>query len=476
MTFDPSNAEGGVPQDFEGPIRAMPVEEPRRAGSLTLRSDDVREARAASMEAANKSLADALRVTYRLLQLVMVVLVGLFFLSGFQQVNQSESGLRVELGKLKSERLDPGFQFSWPYPLGEIVKVQTGSQTLELDDAFWPELSPEDRRKSLDEVAKRSDRLEPGRDGALMTGDSNMAHLQLSIVYTRSDPAKFVKNVYPNHEQALVRGAVKRAAVAVAATAMIDDLLKPGAASGDRRENSIESRIRVAAQQTLDAVESGLEVNQVLIRSASPPQVLRKDFNQVQIALSNAGKARDQALGDRSRTLNEAAGSAHQPLLDLIDSYEKSLELGDAPASASIMQEIEAVLSGERNGALVKIGGREYPEVTLSGEVAQMISEAQQYRTAVVQQSQRKVETFEVLRGQYEINRSVFLTRRLTQAISDFIRDPLVEIVWKPDLAEPFELLLTPDPKYQREAEQLEKERDVENNPRVRQLRSFEDR
>ena len=42
----------------------MPVEAPRRAASLTLREDDARTDRAVSMEAANKSLADALRIEY----------------------------------------------------------------------------------------------------------------------------------------------------------------------------------------------------------------------------------------------------------------------------------------------------------------------------------------------------------------------------------------------------------------------------
>lgn len=454
----------------------MPVESPRRAASLTLRTDEVREARAASMEAANKSLTDALRVTYRLLQVVMVALVGLFVLSGFQQVNQSESGIRVELGKIKAERLEPGFQFALPYPLGEIIKVGTGSQTVELDDAFWPGLSPEERRRSLDEISLRGDRLEPGKDGALLTSDSGIAHVQLSVVYTRSNPASFVKNLYQPHEQGVVRAAVKRAAVQVSATVGIDDLLKPGGASGDQRENSVESRIRQTAQAALDQMGVGLEVNQVLIRSSSPPQILRRDFNQVQIAQSNAGKARDEALGERSRTLNGVAGSAHQALLDLITDYENALELADDSKADEILAQIDAVLSGERNGVAVKIGAREYAELSVSGEVAQMMSEAGQYRGTVVQTAQRKAETFAARLEQYKASPSVFLTGALTDALMALLARPNVEVQWLPSNLSSLELLVSPDPQIQRALEAAQKTESVENNPRVKRLREQEQR
>lgn len=468
MTFDPNNFSG----DMADPgVEAMPVESPRRAASLTLRTDEVREARAASMEAANKSLADALRVTYRLLQVVMIALVGLFVLSGFQQVNQSESGIRVELGKIKAERLEPGFQFALPYPLGEIIKVTTGSQTIELDDAFWPGLSPEERRRSLDDISLRGDRLEPGKDGALLTADSGIAHVQLSIVYTRSNPASFVKNLYQPHEQGLVRAAVKRAAVQVAATVGIDDLLKPGGASGDQRENSVESRIRQSAQNALDQTGVGLEVNQVLIRSSSPPQVLRRDFNQVQIAQSNAGKARDEALGERSRTLNGVAGSAHQALLDLITDYENALELGDEKKADGVLAQIDSVLNGEKNGVAVQVNGREYAELSLSGEVSQLMSEATQYRGTVVQMAQRSAETFAARLQQYRASPSVFLTGALTDALASVLSRANVEVQWLPEGLGSFELLVSPDPQIQRALEAAQKSMDVENNPRVQKLR-----
>jgi hypothetical protein len=73
----------------------------RRGGpaSVTIRRRDDGDGLdgAPSLDPATKSLADALRITYRLLQASMVVLIGLYVLSGFQSVKESERGIRLTM-------------------------------------------------------------------------------------------------------------------------------------------------------------------------------------------------------------------------------------------------------------------------------------------------------------------------------------------------------------------------------------------
>lgn len=471
MSRLPSENDQGTPQEPGALVQAMPIEEPRRAASLTLRTDQVREERLASMEAANKSLGDALRITYRLLQVVMLALIVLFLFSGFQQVNQSESGIRVELGKIKTEQLDPGFQFSLPYPLGEIVKIETGNRTLEVDDSFWPAMRPEDRRKPITEAGTMADRLDPARDGSLLTADSNIAHAQWSVVYARSRPASFVKNIYTDAEQPIVKAAVERAAVHVAASVSIDDLLKPGAASsGGNQENSVESRVRAEAQAMLDELDSGIDVTQVILRSASPPKIVFKDFSQVQTAQSNAGKVRDQAMGDRSKRLNEVAGAASPALLDLIDRYEAALELKDAAQIDQNLALIDKVLLGEVTPG-EEIAGKTYTDAKASGQVASMIAEAQQYRTTVVQQAQRQAETFSAKLQQYRANPRVFLSGELVDAMQAFTAPLKNDIIWIPESTQPFELRISRDPELARQVERDRYTQDVEGQERVKEMR-----
>ncbi len=485
---DPNDNPNDVLADV-GDVEEMPVEETRRAASLTLRSDETREARAASMEAANRSLADALRITYRGLQAVMIALVGLFAFSGFEQVNQAESGIRVDLGVIKSERLDPGFQFAPPYPFGEIIKVGTGNRTLEIDTAFWPDLPERDRGKSLDEVQARGLPLQPGKDGSLLTADKNIAHAQFTIVYSVANPIAYVRtfkvaegssiNDPSDFSRAIVRSCVERAAVHVVAEVPIDDLLKrgSGASAQGGREDTLESRIRRLAQERLDSIgpdgDSGIEISQVILRSASPPIRVRREFNQVQIAQSDAGKARDEALGDASTVLNGIAGSAHEPLLDLIDKYEAALDLGEDERGEQLRGLIMDVLDGGFNTSpdrpVVTIDGQDYQNVRLSGEASESIGEARRFAQTVAQRAQRQAETFAAKREQYRVSPAVFALTEWSQAYLQFLRNPTVEVLWIPEGAE-FEWLITPDPELARQRETQQYQEDVQNNLRLQML------
>src|SRR6185436_8575531 len=72
---------------------------------------------------ANQSLADALRKSFHVLKFLMLVLVVLYFLSGFFTVNPSEVGLKLRYGRVvgtgaatENPVLGPGWHWSWPYP------------------------------------------------------------------------------------------------------------------------------------------------------------------------------------------------------------------------------------------------------------------------------------------------------------------------------------------------------------------------
>ena len=92
---DPTDPTPPAPDPESYPSEAvepMEVETPRRAASAEFVVDGdvgseavLREA----MDPANQSLADALRLSFRILQLVILVLVVLFLASGFRTVDEN---------------------------------------------------------------------------------------------------------------------------------------------------------------------------------------------------------------------------------------------------------------------------------------------------------------------------------------------------------------------------------------------------
>jgi len=236
MTDDPrnqnerSNADQGTPQERaprpDTSYEEMPVEAPRRA-SLTLRTSDVREQRVASLEAANKSLADALRITYRLILALMVALVFVFIFTGVKQVNASEVGVKVTSGDISPDNLPPGAHFNLPFPLGEIVTVTQSQKNLSIDRSFVP--AGFDPRRTLDNPGLGSMNLRPGIDGSLITADGSLVHARLSVGYRIADADEFIRNINPDTESDLIKLVVENATVQVVASLNVADILSRAA-------------------------------------------------------------------------------------------------------------------------------------------------------------------------------------------------------------------------------------------------------
>jgi len=74
------------------------------------------------LDAAGKSLSEALRLSFIILKVIMIVLVILFFASGFRTIGPDEQALVLRFGKIRGEReervLGPGLvgplRLTWP--------------------------------------------------------------------------------------------------------------------------------------------------------------------------------------------------------------------------------------------------------------------------------------------------------------------------------------------------------------------------
>src|SRR5207237_4941654 len=170
------------------------------------------------LDPANQSLAETLGVVFKVLQFAMLALLVVFALSGFGQVRENESGVRLLFGRKTADGLKPGFQPSFPYPMGELVKVDKGSVGLEIADSFWPRLTGEQGKMTTDQLATLGKgSLKPGEDGSLITGDENLAHAQWVVHYHRERPGVYIANILTDDEKAIVRPAVERGVIQPAA-------------------------------------------------------------------------------------------------------------------------------------------------------------------------------------------------------------------------------------------------------------------
>lgn len=405
------------------------------------------------MDAANQSLADALRITYGLLKGAMVVLVVLYLVSGVQSINEGERGVALRFGEQVRRNLDPGFQWSFPYPIGEVVRVDKGTVELPIALEFMPNLPGQNTpAEALDTELTRFNRantLDPAADGSNITADLNIAHTQWNINYRRDEHAKVVANIVPEQERDLIGSIVRRAVVRVLATITIDDLLKTSS-------ETIAGRVRALSQRELDALDTGISIDRVVLTRKSAPMSLREKFSSVQTAAQTAGKAREDAMLRREQILNDVAGRAATVLIDEIDEYERLFLLGHHERAEDQLERIGAMIRGEP----VEIDGVVVRDL-VSGEVTQILTRAETDAENRAKSAKGDYEIFEEKLKQFRTNPRVMIAHDWTSAMNAFLSRDTVSTIVLPEGIDA-EMFINNDPDIARELDRARKRREAE--------------
>lgn len=377
-----------------------------------------RELNVDEMDPANRSLAEALRISFGILKWVVAVLLIAFIGYGaYNQIEQGQVGIRVRLGAAVGEQveqadgstkfvvdvLEPSVYFTLPEPIEKIVLVPTRDQTvtiapgtLEMVDpitgqlsevmqtGFWFEVREDQIGKPLDEMMAKSGGLVPGRDGSLITADRNLVHGKWTVTYriTKENAADFAMNIGSTDRDeslrraaALVRFAAERAIVHAVAATSVDDFV------GSQID---AAAIRRLAQQPLDAMGSGITIAKVDTGTVTPPLPVRETFDDVTDAITNKKRAEEQALEYRSNILQAAAGRGYERVIAAIDAYREARATGNADAIAEADAALSALLTDEATLQAAGIGGR----------IARTVSVAEAEKKELVNTIRAEVEAF----------------------------------------------------------------------------------
>lgn len=401
------------------------------------------------LDPAQQSLSDALRVMFMLLKLVMLLAVAGFALSNYYTVGSGEVAVRLMLGKIVGEgRAEQVIRsegtggarpyFALPYPIMQVVKIPTTSRLITLSKSFWFDTTgnPEGRRGPL----------EPVRNGSLLTGDANLVHARWTVRYQIKDPVAYIRNVAdPSTPERLiemgdrlVERAAEQAVVFTAAQLTADQIQR-----GLRGSDYDLARRRM--QQSLDDVDSGIEVLEVATSETVFPVDVREAFMAVIKAENERARQIEEAQKERARILGETAGEAYEPLLALIGQYEAATTLGDTRQIAEVDGRIDLAFGGlsvPAEGGAVAIGGK----------VAETINDALVYRTQTVKRTQSEADYFALLKKEYDANPRVVTDRLWQDAVQEALGQD-VEMILVPGKWQPY-VEINRDPQKWREREE----------------------
>ena len=166
------------------------------------------------LDAAGKSLSDALRISFIILKIIMIILVIAFLASGIKTVGSEEQAIVLEFGKIRGvgekRLLGPGLHWIYPYPIHEIVKIPVETKVNLSINSFWyyqtqaqmlsgerPRVRPDQPLKPLSDGycitrGEKQDEAVMGSAGS----DYNIVHSRWQLTYQIDDPERFFHNVY----------------------------------------------------------------------------------------------------------------------------------------------------------------------------------------------------------------------------------------------------------------------------------------
>lgn len=396
---------------------------------------------ALELDPAQQSLAEALKVSFGILKIAMIALVVAYALSGVFSVGSNEVALRLRFGDYVGDAgnrvLERGTYFAAPFPFEQVVKVDTRPMRLDLGREFWFEVTSEDSGLTMMELRGReAGPLHPVRDGSLITGDSNIVHAKWAITWRVGDrigdPENYLTNVGSAAlAKAIVRLVAQQGIVHAVARLPAEELLRGTA----NREIAVG-----LMQDRLDAMRSGLVIDQLILDKVSAPLSVAGSFDAVTAAESDRARRILAARQRRARVLGETAGEASDSILAVLSAYEDSVARGDMGLAA----EYEARLEGSFDELTID-------DKRMGGEVAAIINQAKTYRTEVVERVGSEAAAFAELLPQYQRNPRLVLAKLWEDAREGILTGDVETFYTVPGQ---LELQLNRDPELQKERQQ----------------------
>ena len=209
--------------------------------------------------------------------LVALIALGLWGLTGIYLVDEGSRGVVTRFGAYVDTTF-PGLHWHMPTPIEKVDVVNIEQQRF-VEVGY----RSGGRQQSLTSVPK---------EALMLTQDENIIDIRLAVQYQIKDPRNYQFNVAD--PDVTLKQVIESAQRAVIGKSTMDFVLTEG-------RSNIADEIKQEIQQTLDEYKTGIQVSNVNLVDAQPP-------DEVQNAFEDAIKARE----DEQRLKNEAEAYANE--------------------------------------------------------------------------------------------------------------------------------------------------------------------
>ena len=224
--------------------------------------------------------------------IVVVAILVIWLASGFYRVLPDEVGIVLRFGAY-NRTTQPGLNYHLPSPIESV-------------------LTPSVTRVNRTEIGYRSGETEAGREAAarqvpeealMLTGDENIVDINFTVFWVIKDAKAYLFNI--RDPELTVKSASESAMREVVGETPIAQALAEGRAK-------IEASTQTLLQSILDSYGSGIEITQLQLQRVDPPAEVIDAFRDVQAALADRARLRNEAETYRNGIIPGARGDAVQ--------------------------------------------------------------------------------------------------------------------------------------------------------------------
>ncbi len=238
---------------------------------------------------------------------VLWAIILIYFLSGIYTISQNEVGILLRFGKIIDPKINPGVNYHLPYPFERIIKAPIQRvNTMVVDDFSDSYEAGSTPRKFYDIT---------GLGSYCITGDNNIVGISLSIQYKIGNPGNYY--FMQNSPERMIYEAAANSIIKMLAQHDVDSILTSG-----KRELGMS--IKALMQETLDSIESGVDIYFVDISYINPPESVQSYFDDVINAKIQRKNMLDEALSYKNTELLRASGE-RASLLESASGYRTSV-------------------------------------------------------------------------------------------------------------------------------------------------------
>lgn len=280
-----TNRGGGGNDDDGSPSRGPWGGTPQRGGGL----------RPPDFEQLLKQLRD--RVSAYLprglgrggLVLISGAIVFLWLASGIYVVQPSEQGIVLLFGKVVANT-GSGLNYRLPWPIEVLHKVNV--QTINQTTVGY---------RSNAESSEENQSGDVSDESLMLTGDENIVDVNFTVNWRIKDAAAYLFNV--EHNTDTIKAVAESAMREVVGQNQIEPIMT------SNRE-IIQIAVRDLMQKTLDYYNAGIFITGVQMQKVEPPEDVRGAYLDVQKALADQDRMRNEAEAYANKIIPQARGKA----------------------------------------------------------------------------------------------------------------------------------------------------------------------